>query len=55
MLRQYILWLSAVLAKKPDEVMLTLLIISSPIICGIAGFLIKKIIKLFKRIKHDNA
>ncbi len=50
MLRQFVMWLSMALMKKPDEIMLYLIILSSPVIYTLGSFLIKNILKLIRLI-----
>ena len=50
MLRQFVMFISMTLMKKPDEIMLYLIILSSPVIYTLGSFLIKNILKLFRII-----
>ncbi len=50
MLRQFVMFLAMALMKKPDEIMLYLIILGSPVIYVLGSFLIKNIPKLVKVI-----
>ena len=48
MLRQFVMWLSGALILRPSQVMLGLIILSSPIIYMIGEFIIRRIYRLIK-------